>query len=846
VRALLVHFSLAYARRHPLRILLAALAVALGSALLVSVEVSRESAREAFRKTALRLSGGARLQVSRGRTLGVEEAALAVVDRVPGVRAVPVIQAAATVRGEPPVAVTVLGLDFAREAALKRWGGEGPPKLDPAVLAAGDGVVVTRPFAAARGLRPGGPLDLDTPSGPRRLRVLAVADGGLAELFGGEVLVLPLRAAQRLFRKEGRYDRIEVATDTDAAPGAAALRAALGPGFEVGAPAASSALLDEAMNRLEALLGAAVIALLVGIFITYNSVSISVAERVKEIGTLRALGASRGQVLGTLLTEWGLAGLAGSAAGVGIGILLAKVFLRMTAGEVNQITRVVDVVELHVTSPPVVLGLLTGTLSAIAGALVPARRAMLIAPIELLRPASWTRNAAGRSGALFAAGSLAVAAGAFLPSLAPSLRGVGLAATFLAFLGAALVLPQLTLWAARALRPVLRRRLPLAGFLAAEQLSAAPQRTALTVIAVAGALGMMVSTSAVVLSFKAAGRRWIDESFPFHASVNAVDLASTLYADRPLPPGVREAVEGADGVDSVYAVRAVVQGRGERDVMILGIEMDGYARMQERHGGSGYVRPDARAALREGRGVVVSGNFALLHGVGKGDRVELETRRGPRSFEVAAIHEDYLWPQGTVYLDLAVYRELWQDPGVSYLDVRFAPGLPPAEGRRRLQERVREFGAIFVYDVAHLKSVSDATLDRTLRFANAQVGVAGLIGFLGVVNTLLISVLGRTRELGLLRAVGMTRGQVAAMIAVESTFLSLAGGVLGVALGLLGARGPLLFHVAQISGYAVPMAIPWAAAGGVLLAALVLGVAASVLPARRALQAPLIQSVSWE
>jgi putative ABC transport system permease protein len=847
VRTLLRYFSWSHTRRHPVRSILSGIAVALGVSLTVSVDVSRSSAEEAFRKTVLRMSGNAPLQVTRGRHLGVEEAALAKLDAVPGLRAAPVVQANTTTRGEQPASVTVMGLDLIRESVLKRWGDEGTARVNPLSFLGGVGIIVSETFARARALKPGSSVALDTPLGVRRFSVAAVTSGsGIAELFGGNVVVLPVRTVQQLFQKPGRFDRIELLVQGDVEAAAARARAALGPEYTVGPPPQSSAVLDEAMTRLEALMGIGVIALLVGVFITYNSVSICVAERLKEIGTLRALGATKPQIFGALLVEWGLGGFLGSVLGVWIGIVLARVLLRMTAGEVNQVTLVVDVGTLHVLPRTPVLGLLIGTLTSMAGAFFPSRRALRVPPVDLIRQEAMTRAAAERFGATFAVGLASIAAGIALPLLAPALPNAGLASAFLAFLGAGLAMPRISVAASRAVRPLLRRLFRLEGFLAADNLAKAPQRTALTVVALAGALGMLVATSAIIESFKVRGRRWIEEAFPFHVSVNPVDLGSMLYADRPMPEGVRAALGDMEEVDLLYAARAVLLGHGERDIMVLGVEMEGYARMQALHGGQGYVAAGQREALRSGRGVVVSGNYAVLHGTGVGKTLELATRKGPRAFEIVGTYEDYIWPQGAVYLELAVYQELWEDPSVSYLDVRFKPGVPVAEGKRRVEERLRRLGTLFVYDVDQLKAVSDETLDRTLRFANAQVGVAALIGFLGIINTLLISVIGRTREIGLLRAVGMTRPQVGRMILAESLFLAWMGGLLGVALGLLGARGPLLFHVERISGYAMPLSIPWTAIALSLGAALVLGVVGSVLPARRAAQMPLIQALNWE
>src|SRR5204862_8337574 len=151
-----------------------------------------------------------------------------------------------------------------------------------------------------------------------------VKDEGPAEVFGGNVGVPPLETAQRLFRREGSVDRIEILVQGDVEAAGRRLREALGPNYIVRPPPTQNSFLDEALTRLRALLGISVIALLVGIFIIYNSVSISVIERVREIGTLRAIGATRPQIFSVILLEWMTLGLLGSAGGVGLGILLAK------------------------------------------------------------------------------------------------------------------------------------------------------------------------------------------------------------------------------------------------------------------------------------------------------------------------------------------------------------------------------------------------------------------------------------------------------------------------------------------------------------------------------------------
>jgi putative ABC transport system permease protein len=847
VRALLAAFSLTYFRRHPLRVLLSLATLALGVALYVSVDVSHSSAGAAFRKSAERLAGKAALQVSRGRMLGVEEAVLGKLDAIPGVKAVPVLQRSASVPDAG--SLLLLGVDFARESAVRSWNSSaGSPKFNPLAFVFADAVVVPERFASKHRLSLGKTFAIDTPSGPKGVMVGAVVkDEGAAEVFGGAVAAMPLRSLQRLFGLQGRLDRVELVVDGDVDAAAARVKAALGEGYVVQAPPRQNSLLDEALTRLEALIGISVISLLVGLFIIYNTVAISVMERGRDIGILRAIGTTRSQIVGALLLEWGGVGFLGSAAGLGLGVALAGALLRMTAGEVNQVTMVADVDEVVVLLRTIGVALGVGTATSLLAAFFPARAAMGISPLDLIRPAAAAGGSRERTRFAFWVGAALVAAG-ILAFLGPfRFQGVGLLSCFLGFVGIAVALPQATAWTATAIRPLLRKAFRLEGFLAADNLSKSPQRTALTMVALAGSLAMMISTSAIILSFKERGRAWIGQSFPFDVSISGVDLQTTWYANAALPSDLRAKVGALPEVDSVCGTRVQLQDFGKHDVLLFAVEIEAYLRMQKSRGaGTGFVPAGGEVDLRTGKTVVVSRNFAALHGRKAGDEIELSTLKGPRRFRIAGIYEDYTWPQGSLYLDRGAYREAWGDEALSTLDVRFRPGVDPREGRKAVLASLGSGGGLHLYDADDLKRVSDDVLDRTLRFTNAQVAVAGLIGLLGIVNTLLISVMRRTRELGLLRVVGMSRGQAAGMVVLESVFMAVLGGALGVVMGLAAAGGPLLLHVEQISGYAMPLSIPWTGIGLSLAAGVLIGGLAGVIPARRAAGIDVLEAIKYE
>jgi putative ABC transport system permease protein len=847
VTTLLRYFSLRYLRRHPIRVFLSVMSVALGVALFASIDVSNSSTEAAFRRTVTALAGKAQLQVVKSRSFGVEEEVLKKIDGVAGVQAAPVLQLSTTVPGAPE-GLLVLGLDFAREASFRLWDvAEGEkPQINPLAFL-GDVILISRSFADRRRLKIGGGFKIDTPTGPRPVMIGAIfKDEGPAQIFGGNIAVMPLKTAQRLFRRAGTVDRVEILTKGVVEEVARGLRAALGPDYIVRPPPQSNSFLDEAMTRLRAMLGVGVVALLVGIFIIYNSVSISVIERVREIGTLRAIGATRRQIFSVVVLEWAILGLIGSAGGLLIGIGLAKALIRIWTKEVNQVTMVVDVTQLDVLPRTIVGSLILGTLTTLVASFWPANAAMSISPLDMLRQGLFKMRAAGRMFQSFIAGAVLLGAGLALLTEPLRFENVGLFASFACFLGMALIMPQVTLWATKAASPFLRRFSELCGFLAADNIAKYPQRTALTVIALAGALAMMVSSSSLVTGIKARSAEWMDDALPFDCTVNSIDYGSTIYANATLPEDVPGLVQSVDGVDFSYAVRAVLQEYGARDIMVFAIDMEGYARMQSLRGRHGFVLPGTLPALQSGKGVVVSENFAMLHGLKRGDPLELSTPHGPRRFEIVATYEEYAWPQGAIYVHRPVFESSWDDSAVTYLDVKFKPGADHAQVRRSIADRLKEKHSLFVYDVADLKRVSETVMDNTLVLMNVQVALAIVIGFFGIVNTLLISVMQRTREIGLLRAVGMTKGQVATMIVIESSFIALVGAVLGVALGLAGARWPLALHVAQVAGYWLPLHVPWVTIAVAMGAAVLIGAVASVLPARRAASIQVLDAITYE
>jgi len=839
--------GLRYLRANRFRALLGLVAVALGVALYVSSRTMITSARASMEQTERSLAGSAEWQVTRGRSLGVEEALVERIRAVPGAVAAPVIQASVPLHAPKGGTLLLLGVDFASDSLLRLYHFEGAaanPEQFALTALIPNGMVVARSFAARHGLVVGAPLQVETKEGLRTLMITGVlADEGPARMMDGNFAVMELHAAQALFGRPGFVDRIEVAH----VPRERLLAAC--PGCSVLPATRSGSMTEDALARIESLVAVSVIGLLVGLFIIYNSVQISVVQRLKEIGTLRSLGATRRQVLGLFLLEWTALGLLGSGAGILLGWALARALLRTAGRSLNAIVPLLDFHHVVLAPETALAGLALGCGTAFTAAFFPAWSATRIPPVELLRSHGYRLE--NRYGIACAVGAVMMAAGLGMTGLIRFSTTAGLVSIVLVFLGLALMLPQLLLGSARAARPLLQRLFRLEGYLAADNLAKFPQRTALTAVTLGGALAMMVATATLVAGFQSSTAQARSETFPFDFAIMATDLSSgSIYSGRAVPARLLAEVRRVPGVELAYGIKTVFAEFRGQDVMIVGIELPGFLEMHRRRGTPGWTRRlresgDA-ARMESGEGIYVAENFAALYGVRPGSQIELPTPSGPRRLKVLRAIPEYSWPRGALIMDMRTLRRLWHDDALSYVDVSAAPNVAPDTLRSALSSKLAGEYSLYLYDRVQIARVSDDVLRQTVAVADLQVVVAMGIGFLGIVNSLLISVLQRTREIGLVRAIGMTRAQVARTVIIEGVFVALLGGIIGIAGGLVGGWLPLRLFTLAVTGYLYPPVVPWGTVALALTSALGIGFVASLLPARRAASLPVLDAIGYE
>jgi putative ABC transport system permease protein len=839
-----------YVRRHLLRSLLTTAGIVLGVAVFVGMHTANRSVFFAFERTVDRIAGATELQVAAGET-GFPEEVLERVQAVAEVRvAVPVIEAVAgTGRGQGNV--LVLGIDMTGDRSLRDYdleSGEEAIIDDPLVfLAQPDSIMVTREFAGRNGLDINDRVALQTAVGEREFTVRGVMKaGGLASAFGGNLAVMDIYAAQAMFGRGRTFDRIDLALDDGVSidQGRLALQAALGGGFQVEQPSARAEQF-QAMLSVYSMTStiSSLFALFIGMFIIYNAFAIAVTERRSEIGILRALGASRGQIRALFLAESAMAGLAGSMAGVAFGALMARSMAGYVGGMLEGIYGVAERAE-EVSADPrlVLLAVAIGLATSMIAAWIPARNAARVDPVHALQKGKYQVLSAGenrlRRVLAFVLASVAVAA-LFAGGSGPLFYG----AYALTIVAALLMTPSVAMWVARAIRPVLRWLLPVEGALAADSLLQAPRRTSGTVAALMLALAQVIGLGGVSQSSYSSIVNWLETAL----NPDIFVAGSSNLSDRSFRfgPDVAEQIRRVPGVGEIQRVRSFrIEYRGT-PVLVIGIELE----MIGRRALKDAVAGDDQTMFAEaaaGRGLVVSENFALLQDVWLGSEVEIAAPFGTLRLPIIGVIEDWSDQQGSVFIDRATLERYWHDDTANLIRVYVAEGASVPAVRQGIFDAVAQERRLVVMTNQDVRSYILELTGQWLTLTYVQIFVAVLVAVLGIVNTLTVSIMDRRRELGVLQAVGALRSQVRRTVWMEAIAIGIVGAVLGLALGAVNLYYVLEMTVRDLSGMRLGYEFPLQIAALILPAVLLAAFVAALWPGEAAVRGSLVSALEYE
>jgi putative ABC transport system permease protein len=700
-----------------------------------------------------------------------------------------------------------------------------------------DEVVLDASTAEGHGIAVGDRVQILFQGPPGEFEVVGIARFGESDtLLGATWALFDLGTAQRVLGREAELDSISVVAEEGVSP--LELTRRISEVLPQGAEAVTAAAVAaEQQQQVEeglgffrtALLVFALVALFVGAFIIFNTFAIIVAQRGRELALLRAVGASRRQVTTSVILEAVVIGLVASAVGVvaGIGIAMAlKAVLAATGFDIPASGTVIR-------PRTFVVSIAVGTIVTVIASVVPARRAARVAPVEALREA---QDAPGRSlrfrllsgGVVLLGGLAPMLYGLFgQPSNALQLVGIGLALTFV---GLAMLTPMIAAPVARALgAPV--RRIGVSGKLGRENAMRNPRRTAATASALMIGLGLVV----FVAVFGASAKSSVNSALDRTLKADFVLTSPTFSGFSPVAANRMRRVPGVAHVSQIRQQGFRMEGGSAFLTAVDPVSFPSVADAGVTAGSIGSLAlPDTIAVHEE---------TARDEGWALGDRIEAEfPATGAREFQIVALYtEDGILGSYAVSLK-SFERDFAQQLDVMvFVDVE--PGADVGEVQRGLEGALAAFPNVEVQDQAAFRDKYARFLNQVLNLLTALLLMAVIIAVFGIVNTLSLSIHERTRELGLLRAVGMTRRQTRSMVRWEAVLISVMGALFGVAVGI--AFGWAMQQALAPQGF-TDLGIPGVQIAVYVVLAGLAGVLAAILPARRAARLNVLEAIAYE
>lgn len=845
-------------REHRFRTSLTVMGIALGIAVLIAVALVNRSILGSIAATIDDVTGKADLSVSGGSS-GFDAALYDTVTDTPGVyKAAYVVEETTTLR-DPKAGserVLVLGIDFlnADDDYFRTYGSGELHAIhaDPILfLNSPYHLILGRSLAQRLGYKLRDQVPLETPDGVHRFEIWGFLDDkGVGRAFGGAVAVMDYGAMQVAFDRGSNVDRIDVAVrpGLDVSSVASALKIRLGRAFTVERPERKNDRIDRMLGSLSSGLAmASVVALLVGMFLIHNTVSISVVQRRREIGIIRALGARRRDVVFLFTFEGILLGVVGSGLGVLLGILLARSLLTEMTRTVSDMFLPIATQNLSVDRWLLVGSAALGVLATTIAAAIPARSAAHALEVETLRGTTSQGTWPGRRGIGkdLLAGTL-IAGSAVLLRI-PPIRGLPLGALgtcFLLVLSAALWTPRVV-WAVHGVaRALLEMRGNIATRLATENLPRNIGRTSATAAALTVGVAMATAFAGFVGSFESSTVEWVDQMLPADLWITSASRVAGGGNNAPLSDDLGAPLSVLPDVERIERMRMVGLDYRGFPIKLVATDVAVFGRRSRFLMLEG-TQEEAMEETRRGA-VVVAENFSRRFNVHRGDHIQLAVKDGTRTFDVCGVMIDYTSDTGLVMMDRAAYVENWGDTRVDAYKLYLRGGADPERTRQSINRAFGERYDLFVLTNREFREEVVAMLDQAFDIMHVLEAVAIIIAVLGVVNALLANVLDRVREIAVLRAIGMLRRQVEAMVVVEGLLVGIVGVLGGILLGI--AIGHVLLRYINVvqTGWYLPFRPSWWSVVETAVAVMAGSALAGWYPARHASRLVIVDALEYE
>jgi putative ABC transport system permease protein len=709
-------------------------------------------------------------------------------------------------------------------------------------------IVFVENYAADQDINPGDRIRIVTPNGIETLKVVGLmAKEGPGKTNNGTFGIIPIESAQRMFNRVGEYDQIDlILTENARSREIEELRIGiqdrLGEGFSVTYPAGQGQRMAQMLSNYQIGLNMlSMIALFVGAFLIYNAFAMTIVERTREFGMLRTIGMSRRQIVTNVIMEALALGVIGSGLGVLLGILGA----RGLAGLMGSLLGTDLSIGVTIPLNTLLLSLGVGISVTIISALIPSIQAGRVSPIAALRVRGKAKEGwILRSGWKIGLGMLILATGLLIWNPFPydPQFTLGSLTVIMMFGGITLVIPAtVSIWE-KLSRPIMNIVYGSSGTIGSRNIERSKVRTTLTVAALLVGVAMIVVVRLMTAAFSTDIIEWIDAYLGGDIYVySSIPLRASLPQQLSGLTGVASATpiyyQNAEFTDGVLALE---------EITFMAVDPPSYLRVTNFvFSDSSADQNSALSKLNEGGAVLISSVISEKYGLVAGDNIWLKTRSGLTSFEVAEVVVDFYNRGLVVTGNRHDLRRFFRTDSVSMVLLKVDDGVRVSDVITAIDE---VYGKRYRLSMESNTSIREtvATLMNTAFSLFDVMGVLSvMVASLGVVNTLTMNIMERTQEIGMLRAIGMTRSQVIKMVLAEAGLMGVIGGLVGLVFGILLSR-IFLAGMSAMSGYSLEFSVPIEAVILGLIVALVVSQIAAIQPARRAARTNVLEAIHYE
>lgn len=776
-----------YLSRHPWLMALSILGVALGVAVVVGIDLANSSARTAFRLSTETVAGRATHAIVPGSGLLPDETYRRIRSDLQFKEAAPVLEGYARAGSASGPVLQVLGIDPLAEAPFRSYTGGPQSGLDLGAFFGPEmTALLSRRTAESLGVQSGDELNLFREGKGATIRILDVIqpDPGFSEESLQNLLVMDIATAQSLLEARGGLTRIDVILPEEGQTEyMEALESVLPSGARIEAASARSNTLDQMTEAFSLNLTAmSLLAMVVGMFLIYNTMTFSVVQRRGLIGRLRGMGVTASEVSGLILAEAAVIGLIGSAIGMAVGIALGSVLIDLVTRSINDLYFAVRIQELDITPFGLAKGMMVGLGTTVLAALAPAREATRAMPSTVLRRSDDETRLEKRRGKLAGSGFAMAILGGLILRLSGDSIALSYVGILFVILASAVWIPFLVDWGSRSMRPLMGRLFGIVGRMAASGIHHSLSRSAVAIAALTIAVAATSGVGIMVDSFRTTVDTWLRYSLEADVYISPPGMVFRRN-DATIDPVVEQRIRTMDGVAETYSVRTARVLIDDRMSDLIVTE----PRDRRLEPGRYKQLPsyELRDAMVTRDVVMVSEPFAFRYGTQVGDSLQISTPSGVRAFGVGAIYYDYASDLGVVQMARSRYVIHFDDRQVSGLAVYAADGVDVDDLINNLRSATTDDQGLLIRSNRSLRQASLDVFDQTFTVTTVLRLLTILVAFIGVLTALMALQLERARELAVLRANGMTPSQVQRMVTTQTGLMGLLSGLLSIPLGLL-------------------------------------------------------------